>query len=374
MLKIKHERTADCVVAGYRTHKSGDDAHRLAAARPATPTTGRCMSVGVIGAFPMARRKELFEELQPLVTDFDDHPWAWAKAGDGQPHADERGDRRWNAGKDLSFTPLRPERVVEVKYDHMEGARFRHTAQFVRWREDRDPRVVHLRPARGARQLRPRRRAGGRRSGDRGRPPSSRRAGCHRWRRDRAGRLLAAGALTALGAAAYFARRVLTPDRQRPDDTQILAVDDDSVTLDVTPRRVMPGRYGLWLDGAGGHVRLGEVLDVDEERGRVRRELLGVDFGHLAPRVRPLEPVLLRRAPGPVAGAAHRVRRRRSPSSAPCRPGWCRAPTRPTAGRCSSTAVERGATRACARSNRCTTTGSTSSSRATATTSVPQRA
>ena len=134
MLKIKHERTADCVVAGYRTHKSRRRRHRLAAARPLRPTTAPSQSVGVIGAFPMARRKELFDELQPLVTDFDDHPWAWAKQEKGNRTPTNGAGSRWNAGKDLSFTPLRPERVVEVRYDHMEGVRFRHTAQFVRWR------------------------------------------------------------------------------------------------------------------------------------------------------------------------------------------------------------------------------------------------
>ncbi len=98
-----------------------------------------------------------------------------------------------------------------------------------------------------------------------------------------AGSLAATAALSSVGVAAYIARRTLTPERQRPDDTQILAVEDRVVTLDVTPETVAPGRYGLWLDGASGHVRLGDVLDVDEDRGRVRRELLGVDSGHLAP-------------------------------------------------------------------------------------------
>jgi DNA ligase D-like protein (predicted polymerase) len=138
MLKIKHERTADCVVAGYRTHKSGDDliGSLLLGIHDAD---GQLLSVGVIGAFPMARRKELFEELQPLVTDFDDHPWAWAKQEEGTRTPQNAAGSRWAAGKDLSFTPLRPERVVEVRYDHMEGVRFRHTAQFVRWRPDKDP-------------------------------------------------------------------------------------------------------------------------------------------------------------------------------------------------------------------------------------------
>ena len=89
---------------------------------------------------------ELFAELQPRVTTFDEHPWNWAahEAGDRTPRKGERS--RWNAGKDLSFVPLRPERVVEVRYEHMEGERFRHTAQFNRWRPDRT-RVVHVRTA-----------------------------------------------------------------------------------------------------------------------------------------------------------------------------------------------------------------------------------
>ncbi|MGV0644696.1 ATP-dependent DNA ligase [Mycolicibacterium sp. XJ2546] len=139
MFKIKHERTADCVVAGYRLHKSGADAIGsllLGLYRH----DGTLASVGVIGAFPMATRRQLFTELQPLVTIFDEHPWNWAAqlAGDRTPRRNEGS--RWNAGKDLSFVPLRPERVVEVRYDHMEGERFRHTAQFNRWRPDRDPR------------------------------------------------------------------------------------------------------------------------------------------------------------------------------------------------------------------------------------------
>jgi ATP-dependent DNA ligase len=139
MFKIKHQRTADCVVAGYRVHKSGPDSIGsllLGLYRD----TGELASVGVIGAFPAARRKELFTELQPLVTTLDDHPWAWAKQEEGTrtPRASEFS--RWNAQKDLSFIPLRPELVVEVRYEHMEGDRFRHTAQFNRWRPDRDPR------------------------------------------------------------------------------------------------------------------------------------------------------------------------------------------------------------------------------------------
>jgi ATP-dependent DNA ligase len=145
MAKIKHVRTADCVLAGYRVHKSAPDAIgslllglHIDAAAPRSQwgdhTTGLA-PVGVIGAFPMARRRELFAELQPLVVDVAEHPWSWAAGHTGGPE----GGSRWNPGKDLSFVPLRPERVIEVRYDYLEGARFRHPPQFVRWREDRDP-------------------------------------------------------------------------------------------------------------------------------------------------------------------------------------------------------------------------------------------
>ena len=139
MFKIKHQRTADCVVAGYRVHKSGDEvigSLLLGLYNDA----GELASVGVIGAFPLARRKELFAELQPLVTTFDDHPWAWARQEEGARTPRNSEYSRWNNGKDLSFVPLRPELVVEVRYEHMEGVRFRHTAQFNRWRPDREPR------------------------------------------------------------------------------------------------------------------------------------------------------------------------------------------------------------------------------------------
>lgn len=138
MTKIKHERTADCVVAGYRVHKSGPDAIG-SLLLGLHDERGVLASVGVIGAFPMSQRRALFAEMQPLVTTFDDHPWAWARQEDGERTPRKAEASRWNAGKDLSFTPLRPERVVEVRYDYMEGVRFRHTAQFVRWRPDREP-------------------------------------------------------------------------------------------------------------------------------------------------------------------------------------------------------------------------------------------
>ncbi|BBY64316.1 ATP-dependent DNA ligase [Mycolicibacterium helvum] len=139
MYKVKHERTADCVVAGYRVHKSGEDAIG-SLLLGLYKDDGTLASVGVIGAFPMAERRRLFTELQPLVTEFELHPWNWAAHQAGERTPQKNAGSRWNAGKDLSFVPLRPERVVEVRYDHMEGERFRHTAQFNRWRPDRDPR------------------------------------------------------------------------------------------------------------------------------------------------------------------------------------------------------------------------------------------
>jgi ATP-dependent DNA ligase len=139
MFKIKHQRTADCVVAGYRLHKSGADAVGSLLLGLYTDDGGLA-SVGVVGAFPMAVRRQLLLDLQPLVTSFDEHPWNWAAHVDPEVVRRHGGGSRWNAGKDLSFVALRPERVVEVRYDYMEGERFRHTAQFNRWRPDRDPR------------------------------------------------------------------------------------------------------------------------------------------------------------------------------------------------------------------------------------------
>jgi ATP-dependent DNA ligase len=138
MLKVKHVRTADCVVGGYRTYKNEPQAVG-SLLLGLYDDAGRLANVGVVGAFPMQQRHRLFEELQPLVTTFEHHPWNWAEeATTRTPRSSEFS--RWSADKDLSFVPLRPERVVEVRYDHMEGDRFRHTAQFVRWRPDRDPR------------------------------------------------------------------------------------------------------------------------------------------------------------------------------------------------------------------------------------------
>jgi ATP-dependent DNA ligase len=140
--KVKHTRTADCVVAGYRLHKRGEDLVGSLLLGLYTDEGALAMA-GVIGAFPMERRRELLAELQPLVTGVEGHPWDWG-AWQREAEASGRAWRgsntsRWNPGKELSFTPLRPERVVEVRYDHLEGRRFRHTAQFVRWRPDRDP-------------------------------------------------------------------------------------------------------------------------------------------------------------------------------------------------------------------------------------------
>ena len=138
MTKIKHVRTADCVVAGYRVHASGPGAVG-SLLLGLHDERGVLQSVGVVGSFTMVRRRELFEEMQELVVPIEEHPWDWAAHEDGERTPRKNETSRWNAGKDLSFVPLRPERVVEVRYDYMEGPRFRHTTQLVRWRPDRDP-------------------------------------------------------------------------------------------------------------------------------------------------------------------------------------------------------------------------------------------
>jgi ATP-dependent DNA ligase len=142
MLKIKHERTADVVLAGYRLHKtSTPERPLLGSLLLGLYADGRLQHIGVSASFTAARRAELVEELQPLVCeDLSQHPWGdWSEWAIANPDRVPGTQSRWSAGKDLSFTPLRPERVVEVGYDHMEGSRFRHTAQFKRWRPDRDP-------------------------------------------------------------------------------------------------------------------------------------------------------------------------------------------------------------------------------------------
>ncbi len=146
MLKVKHARTADVVVAGYRLHKTSTPEQPLLGSMLLGLYTddGRLQHVGVCASFTATRRAELASELAPLRAELSEHPWgAWQTA---QAHADGRlpgGQSRWTGTKDLSFVPLRPERVVEVGYEHMEGrgeeGRFRHTAQFKRWRPDREP-------------------------------------------------------------------------------------------------------------------------------------------------------------------------------------------------------------------------------------------
>jgi ATP-dependent DNA ligase len=135
MQKVKHARTADVVVAGYRLHKSGPVVGSLILGL--YDPDGQLQHVGVAASFPMARRGELIAELAPYVTD-GEHPWVGDVVPERNPN--QAAGSRWNNGKDLSFVPLRPELVAEVAYDHMEGTRFRHTAQFKHWRTDRDPR------------------------------------------------------------------------------------------------------------------------------------------------------------------------------------------------------------------------------------------
>ncbi|MGV9342363.1 ATP-dependent DNA ligase [Streptomyces sp. NPDC003688] len=140
MFKVKHERTADVVVAGYRLHKSGPVVGSLLLGL--YDDRGVLQHVGVAAAFSMKRRAELIEELAPLrMTDVSGHPWArWAEESAHEEARLPGAPSRWSGKKDLSWVPLRPERVAEVAYDHMEnGARFRHTARFRRWRPDRTP-------------------------------------------------------------------------------------------------------------------------------------------------------------------------------------------------------------------------------------------
>ncbi len=141
MLKIKHERTADVVVAGYREHKtSTPERPLLGSLLLGLYDGGDLQHIGVSASFTEARRAELIEQLQPLVVPIEEHPWGrWAEFLTANPDRVPGTQSRWSQGKDLSFTPLRPDLVIEVAYDHMEGRRFRHTAQFRRWRTDRDP-------------------------------------------------------------------------------------------------------------------------------------------------------------------------------------------------------------------------------------------
>jgi ATP-dependent DNA ligase len=140
MIKVKHVRTADCVVAGFRWHKDGRDARVGSLLLGLYNSRGVLHHVGVTSSFTMGVRKQLAQELEPLRRNaLEGHPWReWAGAmesGARMPGAQSR----WSAGKDLSWEPLRIERVCEVKYDHLQGDRFRHAAVFLRWRPDKPP-------------------------------------------------------------------------------------------------------------------------------------------------------------------------------------------------------------------------------------------
>jgi ATP-dependent DNA ligase len=148
MLKIKHARTADCVVAGFRWHKDGKNERIGSLLLGLYDDKGALHHVGVTSSFTMARRRELVEELAPLREHaLEGHPWReWAAAampdaggGGNDVTRMPGGQSRWSAGKDLSWEPLRIERVCEVKYDHMQGDRFRHASTFQRWRPDKQP-------------------------------------------------------------------------------------------------------------------------------------------------------------------------------------------------------------------------------------------
>lgn len=143
MLKVKHERECDCVVAGFRWHKKGEGqvGSLLLGLHDAS---GALQHVGVVASFTTKKREELVEFLAPYRENaLADHPWReWAEFEDSKHDAPKRmpgAKSRWSANKDLSWVPLRPELVVEVAYDHMQGSRFRHTAQFRRWRPDKPP-------------------------------------------------------------------------------------------------------------------------------------------------------------------------------------------------------------------------------------------
>ncbi len=140
MLKVKHERDCDCVVAGFRWHKKGERTAVGSLLLGLFDDSGALQHVGVCASFTMQKREELVHFLQPYRQDaLVNHPWkSWADES-GAEHRMPGGQSRWSQGKDLSWEPLRPELVVEVAYEHMQGARFRHTAQFRRWRPDKPP-------------------------------------------------------------------------------------------------------------------------------------------------------------------------------------------------------------------------------------------
>ena len=140
MWKVKHARTADCVVAGFRWHKSGGVVGSLLLGL--YDDEGTLHHVGVASSFTVARRTELVEELAPYrERALDGHPWAgWAEAMAEMTGRMPGGQSRWNAGRTMEWEPLRPELVAEVAFDHLQGDRFRHATSFVNWRPDRDPR------------------------------------------------------------------------------------------------------------------------------------------------------------------------------------------------------------------------------------------
>lgn len=140
MLKIKHERDCDCVVAGFRWHKKGDHDSVGSLLLGLFDDSGTLQHVGVCASFSAGKRRELVKFLKPYRKNAaEEHPWkAGSNGGEGNGRM-PGGQSRWSAGKDLSWEPLRPELVVEVAYDHMQGDRFRHTAQFRRWRPDKKP-------------------------------------------------------------------------------------------------------------------------------------------------------------------------------------------------------------------------------------------
>ena len=142
MLKIKHERDCDCVVAGFRWHKNGDGTAVGSLLLGLYDDGGKLQHVGVSASFTAAKRRELVTFLAPYRENaLEGHPWReWAGVDEADPEQRMPGAKsRWSQGKNLSWEPLRPELVVEVAYDHMQGTRFRHTAQFRRWRDDKVP-------------------------------------------------------------------------------------------------------------------------------------------------------------------------------------------------------------------------------------------
>jgi ATP-dependent DNA ligase len=144
MLKIKHQRTADCVLAGFRWHRKGPGTHVGSLILGLFDDAGVLQNVGVTSSFTWDRREELVQELAPLrEAALDGHPWrewaAWSAEAEASGRRMPGATSRWNRGKDLSWEPVRTERVVEVAYDHLQSDRFRHATTFKRWRPDKAP-------------------------------------------------------------------------------------------------------------------------------------------------------------------------------------------------------------------------------------------